>query len=1362
MGDSTLAYAPDSPYHGSSGFLNCLSEEQAAALQGLQTHMISHSLNPADLAYNSLHPSLVLLRHLRANGFDVAKAAEAVERSIEWRAATDVRRLCGQQPQHILGCEMKAFTALFPHWHSGYDKQRRPVLYKQYGGFDCPELLQLTSVERIAQYHVWEQEACMRLCMLQSLKSGYLVETITAVIDVGGMHMGQVNSSFMAIVKVISEIDQKQYPETLGRFFIINTPYVFPMVWRMVKAFLDPVVASKIHIISKRSEWQPALLDYIGAENLSSTYGGTAPALTPDLHPYADIMLSWPKEDLLSLSGQAGAGGAHAVPFSLASPLLSSQGDDGEDIMNTFPPSLSSPSASTHDSDNNSESSGSSAFGDTMDGLELRDRDRDRDGGTALGRGGAAVSVGSVLGVLKSHEGWKNELEYLKASRGSSTADMAGAAGEAAAGGGAGRHGPASGRGRVVAFAPAFAKSGQEGQGQGQEGQEGQGLGRRSGGRALAGEDSSSPALRLHLASLSYGDGGLETDESGGDSAAHEAGHERRPAYRACGGALCALAWYLKDLGGRRGPLSLCSPARAPLQARSVEWLLRALKVSLLTFTLLSLCSMAASAYALESLLNVSSLKLEMWTGVAAMLLSSLTFLINLTGLFGGYLRNRRLLLMYVACMTAIVVAFTSLAIASSLFLSSSHIVKSYRDKAIGGFQGNSQAQLLLRRYNIIVCVGSWLVALSALIPMLFASAVSAKLEALEGRVVEDEDDDFFDDSPAELSLSQKHPGTLVRERGRDRDREGESIEMGSAKKGRAAGAGGDADADVLYRTDIERGGAGAEAGEWRQWTNGRATPRKRSVSSVLIQKLQVLSKALLERRQLCVVVHVTLLVCLVFSLAMMGYGAFAINYLLRARFDYPVFAAYSLLYCGVTLLLVVAYGFWAVTVDSPQVIWVQKSIFIPLICVAVSASAALSLGLLPGIRENIRSERDKGNLHEQNERRLEDNSEIQLLVEGLLGFAVVFFQLVCYVSSKQLYSLAVRIDELSKHVHELIFVVEGGQGGGGGAGGQRGKGLLSRAAAAKGATAASIAKLGPHRRSPWATAEWIGEIGRVAAQAYGGAGGDSGSDPAGLVSAFEGAGAEVGGLGSLDQSLFATDAFGGTGTLKSMYGKGGERLGGARKLVVAMAYYRRWVYLRSVPALTAWDKILMAWGILVGIAFIYIKGTFVIFSSWVGDANTPSWILSLWKVMSVTDRRYANSDDFLVSTEGFLALVIGPMALLFAWAIVARSSFRHPIGVFCSSADLYTLLVSIAIEIRTKFRNVSVDNITIFLFLFVLVNFIRALTSLFVLGMESWQISAKAEAVARAEIARSSRLLNGRRRGGGGSLGLGLPPDFS
>ena len=82
---------------------------------------------------------------------------------------------------------------------------------------------------------MWEQEACGRLCEKQSKNLRNTIETISGLIDVKDMQLSQITRDFLNLTKMLAEIDQKQYPETLGRMFIINVPSVFPFVWRMVK-----------------------------------------------------------------------------------------------------------------------------------------------------------------------------------------------------------------------------------------------------------------------------------------------------------------------------------------------------------------------------------------------------------------------------------------------------------------------------------------------------------------------------------------------------------------------------------------------------------------------------------------------------------------------------------------------------------------------------------------------------------------------------------------------------------------------------------------------------------------------------------------------------------------------------------------------------------------------------------------------------------------------------------------------------------------------------------------------------------------------------------------------------------------------
>ena len=122
-----------------------------------------------------------------------------------------------------------------------------------------------------------------------------IIETCSAVLDVQDMKLSQVTREFLALVKGIAAIDKDQYPETLGKLFIINVPSVFPLVWRTVQFFLDPATAAKIQIFGAKKDWLPALTDQIGLENMPSTYGGYLPALSSDVHPYATTMTEYEK-----------------------------------------------------------------------------------------------------------------------------------------------------------------------------------------------------------------------------------------------------------------------------------------------------------------------------------------------------------------------------------------------------------------------------------------------------------------------------------------------------------------------------------------------------------------------------------------------------------------------------------------------------------------------------------------------------------------------------------------------------------------------------------------------------------------------------------------------------------------------------------------------------------------------------------------------------------------------------------------------------------------------------------------------------------------------------------------------------------
>ncbi|CAE7534492.1 unnamed protein product [Symbiodinium microadriaticum] len=77
----------------------------------------------------------------------------------------------------------------------------------------------------------------------------------------------------MSVFKEFLSVSQRYYPETLGVQFFLNTPPIFLAIWRLIKDWIDPVTASKMHLMG--SDFQGALLQYIAPDQLPAEYGGT-------------------------------------------------------------------------------------------------------------------------------------------------------------------------------------------------------------------------------------------------------------------------------------------------------------------------------------------------------------------------------------------------------------------------------------------------------------------------------------------------------------------------------------------------------------------------------------------------------------------------------------------------------------------------------------------------------------------------------------------------------------------------------------------------------------------------------------------------------------------------------------------------------------------------------------------------------------------------------------------------------------------------------------------------------------------------------------------------------------------------------
>ncbi|KAM9887120.1 hypothetical protein OXX79_013846, partial [Metschnikowia pulcherrima] len=101
--------------------------------------------------------------------------------------------------------------------------------------------------------------------------------------DLSGFSMKNADN---APVKFLTSIFEAHYPESLGIVIVHNAPWIFSTVWNIIKNWLDPVVASKIHFTKSYEDLQkfiePKYIpEYLGGNDVKElTYHKPGPEHT--------------------------------------------------------------------------------------------------------------------------------------------------------------------------------------------------------------------------------------------------------------------------------------------------------------------------------------------------------------------------------------------------------------------------------------------------------------------------------------------------------------------------------------------------------------------------------------------------------------------------------------------------------------------------------------------------------------------------------------------------------------------------------------------------------------------------------------------------------------------------------------------------------------------------------------------------------------------------------------------------------------------------------------------------------------------------------------------------------------------------
>jgi len=209
-----------------------------------------------------------LLRFLRARRFDVPKAKAMLVSAEQWRKDEKIDELA----RTFEFTEKKDVDRYYPQYYHKIDKDGRPVYIERLGKLDFKALYAVTSQDRLLKRLISEYERSLVTRMPAAAREvGHPVETFCTIMDLHDVSL----SNFYRVkdyVMAAAAIGQDRYPEIMGKFYIINSPWAFSAVWAIIKPWLDEVTVSKIDILG--SSYKDKLLAQIPAENLPKEFGG--------------------------------------------------------------------------------------------------------------------------------------------------------------------------------------------------------------------------------------------------------------------------------------------------------------------------------------------------------------------------------------------------------------------------------------------------------------------------------------------------------------------------------------------------------------------------------------------------------------------------------------------------------------------------------------------------------------------------------------------------------------------------------------------------------------------------------------------------------------------------------------------------------------------------------------------------------------------------------------------------------------------------------------------------------------------------------------------------------------------------------
>jgi hypothetical protein len=137
------------------------------------------------------------------------------------------------------------------------------------------------TVDQLVEYHLYVMEYRADLITRLTKETGK-VARVCMVVDLTGLSLRHLNRAYLKYFRATGDVSQDYYAETVGNIYIINPPWAFQMLWRIIKPMLRDYTLAKLSVLDG-PDWQKELQKRIDAKYVPKEWGGAAENVVPDI-----------------------------------------------------------------------------------------------------------------------------------------------------------------------------------------------------------------------------------------------------------------------------------------------------------------------------------------------------------------------------------------------------------------------------------------------------------------------------------------------------------------------------------------------------------------------------------------------------------------------------------------------------------------------------------------------------------------------------------------------------------------------------------------------------------------------------------------------------------------------------------------------------------------------------------------------------------------------------------------------------------------------------------------------------------------------------------------------------------------------